>query len=171
MSSPSPPSSAAVVRPWQQFVNTAALSLPISLSEATYRLSQNINFFFPNYALLTLLVFLLTLITRPLTLLFFLCIFSAWIYLLLARSIDDPFTVFGFDIDHKIVIAFLSLMTLVAIFWTHVWFKLFIGLIVAVAIVFVHAVLMAPEDSLENSPYGSLLNVVDTPSQGEYASV
>lgn len=171
MSSPAPPTgstSSAVLRPWPQFLDLSALSLPISLSESTYRLTQNLRFFLPNYAVFTLLIFLVTLITRPLSLILFLCIFAAWIYLTLTR--DEPLTVFDYDIDQKIIVGFLLVMTLVALLWTKVWLRLFVSLIIGAVIVLIHGVLRAPEDSMEDSPYGSLLNVVDSP-RGGYASV
>ncbi|KAK6138722.1 hypothetical protein DH2020_027533 [Rehmannia glutinosa] len=171
MSAPAPPPGAtnsAVLRSWQQFLNPSALSLPISLSESTYRLTQNLRFFLANYALLTLVIFLVTLLTRPLSLILFLCIFAAWIYLIFWR--DEQLNVFDYDIDQKIVLGFLVVMTLGGLFWTGVWTRLFVSLIIGAVIVLIHGVLRAPEDSMEDSPYGSLLNVVDSP-RGEYASV
>ncbi|KAH6808960.1 hypothetical protein C2S51_026743 [Perilla frutescens var. frutescens] len=172
MSSPAEPpvatTSSSVLRPWPQFLDLSALSLPISFSESTYRVTQNLRYFLPNYVVLTLAIFLLTLITRPLALIFFLVISAAWIYFVLSR--DEPFTVLDYDIDQRIVVGFLAVSTLGALFWTHVWTKLFVSVIVGAVIVLVHGVLRAPEESLEDSPYGSLLNVVDSP-RGEYASV
>lgn len=172
MSSPDAPAatttSSAALRPWPQFLDLSALSLPISLSESTYRVNQNLRYFLPNYVVLTLIIFLLTLITRPLALVFFLCLFAAWVYLVLTR--DEPLSVLDYDIDQRFVIGFLAVSTLGALFWTHVWMKLFVSLIIGAAVVLVHGVLRAPEDSLEDSPYGSLLNVVDSP-RGGYASV
>ncbi|KAL8048072.1 hypothetical protein ABFX02_07G040200 [Erythranthe guttata] len=168
MSSASPPPISAVLRPWPLFLDLSALSLPISVSESTYRLTQNLRFFLPNYAVITLLIFVVTLVTRPLPLILFLCISAAWVYLVLWR--DEPLSVFDFEIDQKIIVGFLAVLTLVALFWTKTWSKLFVSVIVGAAIVLFHGVLRAPEDSLEDSPYGSLLNVVDSP-RGEYASV
>ncbi|PIN08842.1 Prenylated rab acceptor 1 [Handroanthus impetiginosus] len=172
MSSPAPPSGAAptpsLLRPWPQFLDLSALSLPISLSEATYRLTQNLRYFLPNYVVITLLIFLVTLVSRPLSLILFLCIFAAWIYLVFLR--DEPLTILDYDIDQKIILGLLAVMTLVALLWTKVWLKLLISLIIGAVIVLIHGILRAPEDSMADSPYGSLLNVVDSPG-GEHASV
>lgn len=172
MSTPAEPpvtaTTSAALRPWPQFLDLSALSLPISLSESSYRVTQNLRYFLPNYVVLTLIIFLLTLLTRPLSLILFLGISAAWVYLVLAR--DEPLTVLDYDIDQRFVVGFLAIITLGALFWTHVWMKLFVSLIIGAVIVVVHGVLRAPEDSLEDSPYGSLLNVVDSP-RGEYASV
>ncbi|GFP78710.1 pra1 family protein d [Phtheirospermum japonicum] len=94
--------------------------------------------------------------------------FSAWVYLIFWRN--DQLTVFDYDIDQKIIVGFLIVMTLVGILWTGVWFRVFVAHIVGVLIVVFHGVLRAPEDSMEDSTYGSLLNVVDSP-RGDYASV
>ncbi|KAL2492214.1 PRA1 family protein D [Abeliophyllum distichum] len=163
----SPPLSAAAARPWRQFIDTASLSLPISLSEASFRLTQNLRYFYPNYALLSILVFLLTFLLHPLSLIIFLCIFTAYIYFL---SRSEPLTVFDHTIDQKIILGFLVVLSLVAVLWTKAWWNIFISLIVGAVIVFFHAVLRAPEEVEEDSPYGSLLNVVDDP-RGDYASV
>ncbi|XP_073056753.1 PRA1 family protein D-like [Primulina eburnea] len=172
MSSPPPPSgvttSAAGLRTWRQFLDPSSLRIPISLSESSYRLTQNLGFFLPNYALLILAIFLLALITHPLNLILFLCIFAAWTYLVFFR--DEPLTLLEYDIDQKIVVGFLAVLTLGALFWTKAWLSLFLALIIGALVIFFHAILRAPEDSLEDSPYGSLLNVVDSP-RGQYASV
>ncbi|GER25491.1 PRA1 (Prenylated rab acceptor) family protein [Striga asiatica] len=168
MSSPSPPPASAALRPWPLFLNFSALSLPISFTESTYRISQNLRFFLPNYAALTILVFLLTLLTRPLSLLLFISIFAAWVYLIFWR--DEQLTVFNYDVDQKIVVGFLAVMTAIGVFWTGVWLRLLSALVIGGLIVVVHGVLRAPEDSMEDSPYGSLLNVVDSP-RGDYSSV
>ncbi|CAI9757336.1 unnamed protein product [Fraxinus pennsylvanica] len=164
MSSPPP----AAARPWRMFLDPASLSLPVSPSEASFRLTQNLRYFYPNYALLSFLVFLLTLLPHPLSLVLFLCIFIAYLYLFLSRS--EPLIVFDHAIDQKIILGFLLVLTLLAVSWTKVWWNIFISLIVGSAIVLLHAVLRAPEEVEEDSPYGSLLNVVDDP-RGDYASV
>ncbi|KAL6519956.1 hypothetical protein OROMI_032850 [Orobanche minor] len=173
MSASAPPpngttTTSAVLRPWSLFLNLSAISLPIPFSESTHRLSQNLRFFLPNYAALTLLIFLLTLFTRPLSLILFLCIFSAWIYLIFWR--DDQLTVFNYDVDQKVILGFLTVMTLACLFWTGVWFRLFLASMIGASIALLHGILMAQEDSMVDSPYGPLLNVVDSP-RGDYSSV
>lgn len=83
---------------------------------------------------------------------------------------DEPLTLLEYDIDQKIVVVFLAVLTLGALFWTKAWLSLFLALIIGALVIFIHAILRTPEDSLEDSPYGSLLNVVDSP-RGQYASV
>ncbi|KAG8370331.1 hypothetical protein BUALT_Bualt14G0105700 [Buddleja alternifolia] len=168
-SPPPPPTTAAALRSWPQFADLSSLSLPISFSDTTHRLAQNLRYFLPNYAVLTLSIFLLTLLTRPLSLILFLCIFSAYIYLISSR--DEPLTLFGYDVDQNVILGFVAVMSLVALFWTGAWSRLFVAMISGAVIAVVHGVLRAPEDSMEDSPYGSLLNVVDDSPRGGYASV
>ncbi|VFQ87566.1 unnamed protein product [Cuscuta campestris] len=167
MASSPPPTAAVPLRPWLQFADSTALSLPISVSDATYRINQNLRYFVGNYVLLMFFVILVSLISRPLTLIVFLVISASWIYLYLSRS--EPLELFGFDIDDRIILGFLSLITLIALFAARVWSNLLISVSIGVVLAVVHAALRAPEDQ-EASPYEGLLNVVDSP-RGNYTRV
>ncbi|KAL1546809.1 PRA1 family protein D-like [Salvia divinorum] len=150
-----------MLRPWPQFLDQSALRPPVSLSESTHRVTQNLRYFLPNYVVLTLIIFLVTLLTRPHSLLFFLCLFAAWAYLVLASV--DPLT------NQRFAIGFLAVATFGALFWTRFWVKLFLSLAIGAVLALVHGVLRLPGDSIEDSPYASLLNAVDNP-RGGYAS-
>ncbi|CAH9102825.1 unnamed protein product [Cuscuta epithymum] len=164
----SPPSATAIpLRPWHQFADSAALSLPISLSDATYRINHNIRYFVGNYVVLLFFILLVSLISRPLTLIFFLAISASWIYLYLSRS--EPLELFGFDIDDRIILGFLCLISLIAMFASRVWSNVFISAAIGVVVACVHASLRAPEDQ-EASPYEGLIDVLDSP-RGDYARV
>lgn len=169
-----PPSSVAQLRqrfrPWALFLDINAVSFPISLSDATYRIRQNINYFLPNYALVFLLVLFLSLVYHPLSLIVFLVIFAGWIYLYFSRSSDEPLVILNFEIGDKIVVGFLSLVTLGALFFTKVWANIIVSLVIGAVIVSVHGALRAPEEDAEGSPYGSLLSDAANP-QGEYFRV
>ncbi|CAN4120445.1 unnamed protein product [Withania somnifera] len=156
MSSPPPDATnIAAVRPWPLFIDTAALSLPISFSDATYRINKNLRYFAGNYALIILLILLISLIIRPITLVLFLIIFAGWIYLYFYRN--EPLELFGFDIDDKFVLGFLSLVTVVALLVANIWMNLVVSIGVGIVILCVHGALRAPEDQ-EDSPYGALLS-------------
>ncbi|XP_019191244.1 PREDICTED: PRA1 family protein D-like [Ipomoea nil] len=167
-SSPAPSIPAVPLRPWPQFADTAALSIPISFSDATYRINQNLRYFVGNYAVLFFLVLLLSLISRPLTLILFLVISASWIFLYLSRS--EALELFGFDIDDRIILGLLSLITLIALFVAGVWSNVFISVAIGVVLACLHAAMRAPEDQ-EASPYENLLSVVDSPTRGDYARV
>nr|GLL41133.1 PRA1 family protein D-like [Ipomoea trifida] len=130
-SSPAPSVPAVPLRPWPQFADTAALSIPISFSDATYRINQNLRYFVGNYA---------------------------------------PLELFAFDIDDRIVLGFLTLITLIALFVAGVWSNVFISVAIGAVLACLHAAMRAPEDQ-EASPYENLLSVVDSPTRGDYARV
>ncbi|XP_059315266.1 PRA1 family protein D-like [Lycium ferocissimum] len=169
MSSPPPDTvttTAVTVKPWPSFIDTAALSIPISFSDATYRINKNLRYFAGNYALITLIILLISLITRPISLVLFLIIFTGWIYLYFSRN-NEPLELFGYDIDDKFVLGFLSLVTFVALFVAKIWMNIVVSIGFGVVILCVHGALRAPEDQ-EDSPYGSLLS--DSP-RGDYTIV
>ncbi|XP_027165017.1 PRA1 family protein E-like [Coffea eugenioides] len=173
MSSPAQPTAATQLRqrlrPWAQFFSLSTFSLPISLSDTTYRINQNLRFFFPNYTLLVLLVLFLSLIYHPLSLIIFLVIFAGWLFLYFSRNPDDPLIILNFEISDKIVLGLLGLVTLVALIFAKVWLNVVVSVVIGVVIVCLHGALRAPEEDLE-SPYGSLLSDVTSPS-GDYTMV
>ncbi|CAI9118296.1 OLC1v1019847C1 [Oldenlandia corymbosa var. corymbosa] len=173
MSSPAPPSPATQLRqrlrPWPQFFDLSAISIPISLSDTTYRINQNLRYFFPNYALIFLITLFLSLVYHPISLVIFLIISAGWIFLYFSRNRDDPLVLFNYEIDDKIILGFLGLLTLLALIFAKVWKNVFVSLAIGVLILLIHGSLRAPEEDLE-SPYGSLLSDVTSP-QGDYTMV
>ncbi|KAK6780983.1 hypothetical protein RDI58_023167 [Solanum bulbocastanum] len=168
MSSPPPDAgtvAAVTVRPWPLFIDIAALSLPISVSDATYRINKNLRYFSGNYALIILSILLISLIVRPILLVLFLIIFVGWIYLYFSRN--EPLELFGFDVDDKFVLGFLTLVTLVALLVAKIWMNIFVSIGFGIVIMCVHSSLRAPEDQ-EDSPYGALLS--ESP-RGNYSIV
>ncbi|KAL3506035.1 hypothetical protein ACH5RR_031417 [Cinchona calisaya] len=174
MSSPSPPTSAAELRqrlrPWANFFDISTFSLPISVSDTTNRINQNLRYFLPNYILLILLTLFLSLIFHPLSLLIFLAIFVGWLFLYFCRNPDDgPLTILNFEITDRIVLGFLGLLTLLALIFAKVWVNVVVSVVIGALIVCLHGALRAPEEDLE-SPYGYLLSDVTSP-QGDYTRV
>ncbi|KAL3507715.1 hypothetical protein ACH5RR_033097 [Cinchona calisaya] len=168
MSSQSPLTAATQLRqrlrPWAQFFNLSTFSLPISISDATYRINQNLRYFLPNYTLLILITLFLSLIYHPFSLIIFLVIFAGWVFLYFSRSADDPLTISNFEISDRIVLGFLGLVTLVALIFAKVWLNVVVSVVIGVVIVCLHGALRAPEEDLE-SPYGTLLSDVTSPQE------
>lgn len=157
------------IRPWiDDFFSFSSFSLPLSISELTLRFNKNIYTFRGNYAIVSLLIFILTLILRPITAILFILIIVAWIYFFLAR--DEPLVVFDFEIGDRLVLIVLSVITVVAVAVASVWWNLFVSVLISVLVVSLHAILMTPDDS--ESPYGALLSVVeDGAERGSYMQV
>ncbi|GMY27263.1 PRA1 family protein D-like [Fagus crenata] len=152
------------LRPWRDFLDSTSLSLPSSLSDATSRISQNLNHFFLNYALLVLLVLIPSLLYHPLSL--FLLLFAAWLFHFFSRF--QPGALFGFTIDQRRIVALFGVMTIVALFFTNVWLDVAVLLLVAAVLVSLHAAFRATDDLNQDSPYGALLP--DSP-KGPYSHV
>ncbi|KAK7356899.1 hypothetical protein VNO80_16179 [Phaseolus coccineus] len=151
---------ASTRRPWRVFLDLSALTLPSSISEASTRLAHNFTYFLFNYALLLLLIFLLTLFPHALPLLLFLLLSAAWYFLYFSRD------------DLPLAIVPLALLTLVALFATGAWLNLLLALLIGALVVFLHGVLRSTDDLIgddQESPYGPMLG--DTPASGAYVPV
>ena len=172
-SPPSPPTSfssrtaqishslSAALRPWGDLLSPAALSLPVSLSEASFRLRANLHHFHLNYAVIALIVLFLSLIFHPLSLIVFLVTLLAWLYLCLSR--DEPLTIFNRTIDDRVVMIGLGFVTVLALILTSVWLNVVVSAAVSAAVICLHAVIRVSEDVGSDSPYSALLSVVDSP--------
>ncbi|KAK9058998.1 hypothetical protein SSX86_021617 [Deinandra increscens subsp. villosa] len=160
------------IRPWfEDFLSLSSFSLPLSFPELSLRFNANIYTFRGNYAIISLIVFILTLIFRPIAAIVFLLLIVAWIYFFVARDTDVPLMVFDFEIGDRLVLISLSVITIVAVAVASVWWNLFVSILISALLVSLHAILMTPEDT--DSQYGALLSVVDEdgPSRGSYMQV
>ncbi|KAK9065138.1 hypothetical protein SSX86_016521 [Deinandra increscens subsp. villosa] len=171
-----PPQSTAAqfrqsVRPWfDDFLSFSSLSLPASIPELSLRIQRNLYVFRVNYLLLSLLIFLLTLIPHPITFIVFFLISIAWFYLVF--STEEPLVVLDFEIGQRFLVILLSVVTLVALAATSIWWNIFLSVFISALVVSLHAILRTPDD-IEESPYGALLSVVDEdePARGPYTLV
>nr|GEV01584.1 PRA1 family protein D-like [Tanacetum cinerariifolium]GEW32924.1 PRA1 family protein D-like [Tanacetum cinerariifolium] len=146
------------IQPWPTFFSPSSLSLPLSLQSLSNRFTANLLFFRGNYVIISLLIFILSLITHPFTAVFFIILIAAWVFLFFAR--DDPFVVFDFELGDKVVLIGLGVVTVVGVAVSGIWWNLLVSVLVSGLVVSLHAVLRAAEGDGE-SPYGALLSVVD----------
>ncbi|KAM7461781.1 hypothetical protein LguiA_029902 [Lonicera macranthoides] len=96
------------------------------------------------YHSISIIVFLITLIAR--------------IYFYLSR--DEPIVVFDHRVDELIVLALLSVVTLIALILTWDWLNVFISLVIGVTMICLHGAVRGIDDDQE-SGYKPLLSVVD----------
>ncbi|CAI9277784.1 unnamed protein product [Lactuca saligna] len=156
------------IRPWFDDFLTS-FTLPLSFPELSLRFQKNLYTFRGNYAIISLLVFILTLILRPIAAIVFLFIIVGWIFLFFAR--DEPLIVFDFEFGDRLVLISLIVITIVAVAVAGVWWNIFLSIVIAGLLVSLHAILRTPDDT--ESPYGALLSGVDEDgdSRGAYMQV
>ncbi|KAK7278400.1 hypothetical protein RJT34_23428 [Clitoria ternatea] len=160
-------------RPWSQFLDLSALSLPSSVSEATTRLSHNLTYFLFNYTLLILLIFFLSLISNPFAILLFLVLFAAWYFLYFSRDNTEPLSLFNLlTLDDRLILILLSVVTLLLLFSTGVWVNFLLSLAVGAFVVCLHGAFRSMDDLVgddNESPYGPMLS--DSAADGAYTRV
>ncbi|KAJ9190316.1 hypothetical protein P3X46_001532 [Hevea brasiliensis] len=131
-------------RPWKIMFNFHSFKLPTNLAEALVRLKTNAAYFGMNYAIIILIILFLSLLWHPISLIVFIVMMAAWLFLYFLR--DEPLEVFGRTIDDLVVLILLGVLTIVFLLLTHVTLNVIVSLVIGVVAVVVHGVIRKIDD-------------------------
>ncbi|KAF0912747.1 hypothetical protein E2562_018990 [Oryza meyeriana var. granulata] len=126
-------------RAWREVLDATAFSRPESCGEARARARRNLAYFRANYALVGLVLVFLGLVYRPVSMLAFLALFVAWLGLYFGRADGEPLVCLGREVDDRVVLAVLSVATVLAVALTRAGLNLLVSLLLAAAVIGVHA--------------------------------
>ncbi|XP_029128975.1 PRA1 family protein F3 [Cajanus cajan] len=132
-------------RPWRAMVNLRSLKLPGGgVAEAICRVRINVSYFRMNYAMVGLLILFLSLLWHPISLIVFLLIMAAWLFLYFLR--DEPLVLLGHLVDDRLVLLAMALLTVALLLLTDATVNIVVAVAVGVAVVVAHAALRRTED-------------------------
>ncbi|CAO2824753.1 unnamed protein product [Amaranthus hypochondriacus] len=131
-------------RPWRQIFHYHSLSCPYNLPDAISRLKTNLCYFRMNFAMFILFVLFLSLLWHPFSLIVFLVMMVAWLFLYFLR--DEPLVLFSRSVDDRIVLIVLSAFTIGFLLLTGATRNIWISLAIGIGIVVVYSTFRRSND-------------------------
>lgn len=131
-------------RPWKLMFNLRSFGLPGGVSDAVARVRTNVGYFQMNYALVVLFVLFLSLLWHPISLIVFVVLMAAWLFLYFLR--DEPLVIFGRLISDRVVLVVMAVLTVVLLLLTGATLNILIALLVGIVLVVAHAALRKTDD-------------------------
>ncbi|XP_071731928.1 PRA1 family protein F3-like [Rutidosis leptorrhynchoides] len=131
-------------RPWKEMFRFSSISVPRSFKDAFLRIKTNLGYFRMNYAIIMLIIILLSLLWRPISLIVFVVMMAAWLFLYFLR--DEPLVIFNRTIDDRVVLVVLSIITIVMLLLTGATWNVISSVLIGLAVVVVHAAIRSTDD-------------------------
>ncbi|XP_010242191.1 PREDICTED: PRA1 family protein F3-like [Nelumbo nucifera] len=131
-------------RPWKEMVHRHAIGIPGSFPEAVGRVRTNVGYFLMNYVIIVLVVLFLSLLWHPISLIVFVVMMAAWLFLYFLR--DEPLVILSRTVNDRVVLIVLSIVTIVLLLLTHATLNILVSLLIGVVVVLVHGVLRKTDD-------------------------
>ncbi|GKV35729.1 hypothetical protein SLEP1_g43956 [Rubroshorea leprosula] len=145
-------------RPWKLLFNLRSINLPGNFPDAVTRIRTNLAYFRMNYSIIVLIILFLSLLWHPISLIVFLVMMAAWLFLYFLR--DEPLVVFSRTIDDRVVLIVLSILTIVFLLLTHATLNILVSLLIGAAVVLVHAAFRRTDDLLLDEEAAGLMSGV-----------
>lgn len=145
-------------RPWKQLFDYHTISLPHTFNDAISRVKTNLFYFRMNFAIIVLLSLFLSLLWDPISIIVFLAMMLAWLFLFFLR--DEPIVLFGRSIDDRIILAGLSVLTVGFLLLTGATLNIIVSLAAGVVVVVVYSIFRRTDDLFldeEEAAAGGLL--------------
>ncbi|KAB1218442.1 PRA1 family protein F2 [Morella rubra] len=143
-------------RPWNVMFSFHSLGLPANFGDSLARVRTNVAYFRMNYAIVVLFILFLSLLWHPISLIVFLVMMAAWLFLYFLR--DQPLMVFNRTIDDRVVLVVLGADWCSAVDAGHV--KYSGGAAVGVVVVLAHAAARKTDDLFMDEEAAGLMTGV-----------
>ncbi|XP_059633096.1 PRA1 family protein F2-like [Cornus florida] len=140
-------------RPWKEMVSMQTITLPADFPDSLSRMRMNVAYFSPNYAIVVVLILFISLLWHPISLIVFVLVMIAWLFLYFLRN--EPLVIFGVELDDRMVLTGLSLVTVALLFLTNASVNILVGLLFGVVVVMVHGALRSTNDLFLDAEEGA----------------
>ncbi|XP_050216590.2 PRA1 family protein F3 isoform X1 [Mercurialis annua] len=149
-------SNLGTIKPWREMLRLQSFELPPTFNEIFQRITTNAAYFRYNYVIVILLILFLSLLWYPISLIVFIIMMAAWLFLYFLR--DDPLVIYDMVMSDNAVMTFLLMVTIMLLLLTNVSDNIIISLFIGVMVVVVHGAFRNTDDLvlIEDEGFGSV---------------